>query len=455
MGGILLVEDDKNLRELLKKKIIATGRPTEAVGTGEEARALIENKSFDVVVIDVRLPDVDGIEIVREFSEKFGTKFIVITGYGDVNTAVKAMKNGAYDFIQKPFSFEILEVSIEKALKEKRLEDENKTLKKILKGKGEEFMLETRSRRFKELLATAERVAKTDANVLIRGETGTGKEVLARYLHDISPRREKPFVIVDCTSIPEHLFESELFGYEKGAFTGATQKKLGLVEIADGGTIFLDEIGELPLPIQAKLLRFVESRRFRRVGGLREIEVDVRIVSATNRDLYTMAAAGEFREDLLYRLNTIELEVPPLRERKEDIPLLVMHFLKRFKKKVKEETLNKMMSMNWRGNIRELRNTLERAALLSKDEYIDESLCLSLPPSGGCIENVFEELPDLRELEGKYIEFLYKKFDGDIDRIATVLGCSRRTVFRKLRELRKRHADDKDAALPGSAVNVD
>lgn len=455
MGGVLLVEDDKSLRDILKKKIKSAGHPVEATGTGEEARNLIENRSFDVVVIDIRLPDIDGIEIIKEFSEKYGTKFIVITGYGDVNTAVRAMKNGAYDFIQKPFNFEILEVSINKALKEKKLEDENKTLKKILKKRGTEFVLETKSRKFKEILNTLETAAQTDASILLRGETGTGKEVLASYVHEVSPRREKPFVVVDCTSIPEHLFESELFGYEKGAFTGATQKKLGLVEIADGGTLFLDEIGELPLSIQAKLLRFVESRKFRRVGGLREIEVDVRIVSATNRDLYAMAGAGEFREDLLYRLNTIEVEVPPLRERREDIPILVNHFLQKYKKKLREDTLKKLVSMNWKGNIRELKNTIERAAVLSQGEYLDESLCLSVPSAAGCVENVFEELPDLKTLENLYVEFLYKKFEGDIEKIATVLGCSRRTVFRKLRSIREGNGDGKDASLSGRAVHVD
>jgi DNA-binding NtrC family response regulator len=454
MGGILLVEDDKNLREILKRKIKVIGHPTEAVGTGEEAKQLIENKSFDVVVIDIRLPDIDGIEIIKEFSEKFGTKFIVITGYGDVNTAVRAMKNGAYDFIQKPFSFDILEVSIKKALKEKKLEDENKTLKRILKNRGDEFILETKSKRFRELLDTIETVAQSDASILIRGETGTGKEIIARYIHEVSPRRDKPFVVVDCTSIPEHLFESELFGYERGAFTGATQKKLGLVEIADGGTLFLDEIGELPLSIQAKLLRFVESRKFRRVGGLREIEVDIRILSATNRDLYAMANAGEFRQDLLYRLNTIEIEVPPLRERKEDIPILVKHFLRKYKKKIRENTLEKLKEMSWKGNIRELKNTIERAVVLSRGEYIDESLCLGINTVEGCAESIFEQLPDLKSLERAYLEFLYKKFDGDVDKIATVLGCSRRTVFRKLKSLRNGNGNPKEATLPGEAINL-
>ncbi len=454
MGGILLVEDDKNLRELLKRKIKTIGHPTEAVGTGEEAKSLIENRSFDVVVIDIRLPDIDGIEIIKEFSEKYGTKFIVITGYGDVNTAVRAMKNGAYDFIQKPFSFDILEVSIKKALKEKKLEDENKTLKKILKDRGDEFILETRSQKFKDLLSTIETVAQSDASILIRGETGTGKEVIARYIHEVSPRRDRPFVVVDCTSIPEHLFESELFGYERGAFTGATQKKLGLVEIADGGTLFLDEIGELPLSIQAKLLRFVESRKFRRVGGLREIEVNIRIVSATNRDLHSMANSGEFRQDLLYRLNTIELEVPPLRERKEDIPILVKHFLRKFRKRIREETLEKLKEMSWRGNIRELKNTIERAVVLSKGEFIDEALCLSVSAGEGCAESIFEQLPDLKSLERAYLEFLYRKFDGDIDRIATVLGCSRRTVFRKLKVIRDGNGDLKDTPLSRKAINL-
>lgn len=445
MSCILLVEDDKSLRYLIKKKLEEKNFVVEEAEEGEEAIRKLKEKCYDVVLLDIKLPDMDGLEILKEFSNA-ETKFIVITGYGDVRTAITAVKYGAYDFIPKPFNFDLLEVSIEKALKEKKLEEENKALKSFLFKKEENYFLETRNPKFKEVLETAKRVAPTDLPVLIRGETGVGKEVLARYIHAISDRRDKPFVVVDCTTIPEHLFESELFGYEKGAFTGATQRKIGLVELANRGTLFLDEIGDMPLSIQSKLLRFVETKRFRRVGGLKDLEVDVRIISATNKNLEQLIAEGKFREDLYYRINAVELEIPPLRERKEDIPLLVEFFLKRFGKKISQQALAELINYLWEGNVRELKNMIERAAILSTSEYVDEAICLK-KKNISCIENLIAKLPSLEELELMYLEFLYQKFNGDIDAIAKVLGCSRRTVFRKLKSLRERKNNLKDAAL--------
>ena len=454
MGGILVVEDDESLNALIEKKLRKRGFKVDAVRSGKEARELIEKGFYDVILIDIKLTDMNGLDLLREFSGNTNTKFIVITGYGDVSTAVEAMKAGASDFIQKPFSFDILEVSIDKALKEKRLEEENRALKSFLFDKEHEITFETRSPAFKSILQMVEGAARSDINILLRGETGTGKEVLARYIHRISGRRDGPFIVVDCGAIPEHLFESELFGHEKGAYTGATSRKLGLVELADGGTLFLDEIGEIPLPVQAKLLRFVETRRFRRVGGLKENRVDVRIISATNRDLKEMVRRGEFRSDLLYRINTMEVEIPPLRERKEDIPLLVETFLKRYRKKIKKETLRKLMAYDWPGNIRELRNAIERASLLSKGEYIDENLCLPAEERRGvCMEDVFSSMPSLKELELLYTGYLYRKL-GSVDKVAKVLGCSRRTVFRKLRELRERDGDLEGSSLPDFSIDL-
>ncbi len=453
--SILIVEDDESLGRLLEKKLKKKGFRVDFTRSGEKAKELILENSYEVILLDLRLPDIDGLELLRELAPQTSSKFIVITGYGDVNTAVEAMKAGAVDFIQKPFSFDILEVSIQKAIKEKRLEEENKTLKSFLFDRDHEITFETRSPKFKEVLKLVELASQSDINVLLRGETGTGKEIIARYIHKLSPRRDKPFVVVDCTSIPEHLFESELFGHEKGAYTGATQRKLGLVEIANGGTLFLDEIGEVPLQVQAKLLRFVETRSFRRVGGLKEIKVDVRIISATNRNLEEMVRKGEFRSDLLYRINTMEIEIPPLRERKEDIPILVNVFLKKFKKKISERALEMLMNYDWPGNIRELRNTIEKASILARGEYIDSYICLPKMNwrKEGNFEQIFEDLPTLEELELRYIEFLYKKFRS-ADKIARILGCSRRTVFRKLKKLRERNGDLKGSSLSGSAVNI-
>jgi len=453
-GSVLIVEDDESLSRLIAKKLKGKGFRVDSVRKGEEAEQLLKEKNYEVSLLDIKLLDMNGLDLLRRMAPVTSTKFIVITGYGDVNTAVESMKAGASDFIQKPFSFEILEVSIEKAIKEKRLEEENRALKSFLFDRDHEIIFETNSSRFKSTLEMVENVAQSDINVLIRGETGTGKEIIARYIHKLSDRRDKPFIVVDCSAIPEHLFESELFGHEKGAYTGATQRKLGLVELANGGTLFLDEIGEIPLTMQSKLLRFVETRSFRRIGGLREIKVNVRIVSATNRDLNEMVRKGEFRSDLLYRINTVELEIPPLRERKEDIPLLAEVFLKRFRKKVRPETMKLLTSYHWPGNIRELRNAIERASLMSRGEYVDEHLCF--PSSADrefCLESVFSSMPSLKELELMYIDFLHRKL-GSVDRVAEALGCSRRTVFRKLKELRERNGDLKGASHAGGAPDI-
>ncbi len=454
MGRILLVEDDESLSRILERKLREKGFKVERVSTGAEARELIGTRAYDVVLLDIRLGDMNGLDLIKEFSGSVQAKFIVITGYGDVRTAVEAMRSGATDFIQKPFSFDILEVSIDRALKEKRLEEENRALRSILLEKDQEVLLETKSPKFREVLETAEKVARSDVNVLLRGETGTGKEVIARYIHRMSPRREGPFIVVDCSSIPEHLFESELFGHEKGAYTGAVQRKMGLVELADGGTLFLDEIGDVPLHVQPKLLRFVETRSFRRVGGLKEIKVNVRIISATNRNLEEMVAKGDFRSDLLYRLNVVEINVPPLRERKEDIPLLAEFFLSRYKKKIRKSTLRDLMSYHWPGNIRELKNTMERAALLSKGEFVDENVCLRPEGNNFCPEEMFSKLPSLEDLELMYVEYLYRRL-GSVSKVAEVLGCSRRTVFRKMRKLRERNGDPEKGPFSGSAPDVD
>ncbi len=456
MSGILLVEDEVGFRDLLHRKLQERGFRVESTGSIEKARDLLKERNYEVVLLDIRLSDGDGLNILREFSSAVSSKFIVITGFGDVQTAVEAMKAGATDFLQKPFSFEILEVSIKKAIKEKRLEEENKALRNFLFEREGDIFLESRSERFLQVLELVNKSSQTDMNILLRGETGTGKEVLARYIHRMSPRREKPFIVVDCGAIPEHLFESELFGHEKGAYTGATNRKIGLVELADGGTLFLDEIGEVPKSVQPKLLRFVETRKLRRVGGLKEISVDVRIISATNRDLEEMVRKGEFRSDLLYRINTLEISLPPLRERKEDIEPLVMFFLKRYRKKLSQRAMRELVSYSWPGNIRELKNAIERACLLARGEFVDDFLCLPRTSNNRKHEGVseiFDSLPSLKELEGLYVRYLYDRF-GNVSKVAQVLGCSRRTVFRKLRELRDGKVNPKCGSLSGSAEDV-
>lgn len=394
----------------------------------------IHKHAYDVILLDLKLPDLSGVDSIRMVKENTEAKVIVITGYGDIKTAVEAMRSGASDFIQKPFNLDILEISIKRAVKEKITEEENLALKGILK-KDVAYTFDTKNEKFKQLLSLCKKYAKTDANILIVGETGTGKEVIARYIHGLSDRRDKPFLVVECTSIPSEIFESELFGHEKGAFTGATTKKEGLVEMARGGTIFLDEVGDIPYHLQSKLLRFIETKSFRRVGGLREITTDVRIISATNKNLKELIDKGLFRDDLFYRLSTIMVEVPPLRERKEDIPILANFFCSRWRKKIGEKAIKHLIEYNWKGNIRELKNTIERACILADEEYIDNYLFINPESKKSCGE-LFEELPNLRTLEAKYIAMLVERF-GDLDKVSKILGCSKRTLYRKLKHLKE------------------
>ncbi|MEZ0361127.1 MAG: sigma-54 dependent transcriptional regulator, partial [Hydrogenobacter sp.] len=376
MVSLLLVEDDVSLRQALTKALSKAHYNCRGVGSLEEALKALLEESYDIVLLDLKLPDAEGPQVVKRVKEVSEAKIIVITGYGDIKTAVESIKAGAYDFIQKPFNLDILEADIKRAIKEKLTEEENLTLKELIK-KGMDYTFDTKSPKFAEVLSLCERYAKTDTNMLIIGETGTGKEVLARYIHGLSHRREKPFLVVECTSIPPELFESELFGHEKGAFTGASHRKKGLVEMAKGGTLFLDEVGELPQHIQPKLLRFIETKRFRRVGSVKKEFADVRIISATNRDLKALCEKGQFREDLYYRLSILELRLLPLRERREDIPILVNFFLSRWNKKISTEAMEMLKNYPWKGNIRELKNLLERACILADGDFVDDYLFIS------------------------------------------------------------------------------
>ncbi|MCY0867295.1 MAG: sigma-54 dependent transcriptional regulator [Aquificaceae bacterium] len=431
---LLVVEDDVDFRKALVKALSQSGYSCDSVGTLRECMEKIHKHAYDIILLDLKLPDLSGVDALKMVKENTEAKVIVITGYGDIKTAVEAMRSGASDFIQKPFNLDILEISIKRAVKEKITEEENLALKGILK-KDVAYTFDTKNEKFKQLLSLCKKYAKTDANILIVGETGTGKEVIARYIHGLSDRRDKPFLVVECTSIPSEIFESELFGHEKGAFTGATTKKEGLVEMARGGTLFLDEVGDIPYHLQSKLLRFIETKSFRRVGGLREITTDVRIISATNKDLKELIDKGLFRDDLFYRLSTLVVEVPPLRERKEDIPILANFFCSRWRKKIGEKAIKHLMEYDWKGNIRELKNTIERACILADGECIDNYLLIN-PESKKSCEELFEELPDLRTLEAKYIAMLIERF-GDLDKVSKILGCSKRTLYRKLKRLKE------------------
>ncbi len=369
----LIVDDEKNIREILSIILSEFGFDIEEAGTFEEAKSLIENNYYDFALFDLKLPDGTGIDLLRLIKEKNPkAEVVMMTAFASSDTAVEAIKIGAYDYISKPFDINEVRLIIRNVKNKIELEY------KIAESKEEKFSnLIGKSPAIQIVKETIEKIAPYDINVLITGESGTGKEVVAKTIHSLSRRKNRPFVAINCASLPADLLESELFGYKKGAFTGATSDKKGLIEEANGGTLFLDEIGEMPMSLQAKLLRFLEERKIRPLGSLREVEVDVRIISATNRNLEEEIKKGNFREDLYYRLSTIIIRVPPLRERKEDIPLLAEYFLKEFQEKynkhftkISPDFLTFLTNHEFKGNIRELRNLLEKAVILSEGEEL-------------------------------------------------------------------------------------
>ena len=418
--SILIVDDEENIRTYLGRSLNKAGFEVDTAQYGKEAINLLLQKHLDVVLLDLNLPDLNGLEVLREL-KKIDTDSIVIiiTAYGDINSAVEAMRLGAYDYLTKPFDPEDIEIVINKALKIAGLEDRIKLLERQV-DRYHYGELVTRSKKMHELLGFVDEIAGTSATVIIYGETGTGKELIASLIHKKSKRVNKPFVTIDCTSLPENLLESELFGHERGAFTGAVGLKKGLFEIADGGTVFLDEIGELPSILQAKILRVLESKSFRRVGGEKYIDTDVRIVAATNRDLKKLVEEGRFRSDLFYRLNVVPLRLSPLRERKEDIFPLIEYFVEIFNKKigrnvsnVTNEALRLLIDYDWPGNIRELRNVLEHMLIRTKGKVIPVdslpneirvSARQSYPLSEPFVEFDPEDLPPYRETKKKLIE---------------------------------------------------
>jgi two-component system response regulator PilR (NtrC family) len=387
---ILVVDDEESMREFLCILLQRDGHKVEAVGDGQQAVARLKDCSYDLIVSDIKMPKLDGfalLEYVRERSP--ATAIIMITAFSTTEQAVDAMKKGAYDYITKPFKNEEIRLVVENALERLDLRRENLQLKKELDERYSFANIIGKSKPMQEVYDLIEKVAASKVNVLVTGESGTGKELVAKAIHYNSDRHDKPFVAINCGAIPENLLESELFGHEKGAFTGAVQQKAGLFEVADGGTLFLDEIAELPPLMQVKLLRVLQEHEFRRVGGTRNLKVDVRLVAATNKDLGEAVAAEVFREDLYYRLNVIQIALPPLRERREDIPLLVEHFLEKLTgqtgRQAPDSVMRKLLDYNWPGNIRELENAIERCVVLSRDKELCES---GLPKHMcGCSEN--------------------------------------------------------------------
>ena len=413
---ILVADDEKSMREFLEIMLKKEGYKVTLASNGEEVMKLIEKDIFDLALVDIRMPRQDGISVLKRIkSISPETVVIVITAYASADTAIKAMKEGAYDYITKPFKIDEIKLIIQNALEKKHLQKENLLLKQVVRDRYHFENIIGQSSRMLELYDLLEKVAPTKTNILITGESGTGKELVAKAIHYNSPRKDKPFVTLNCGAIPESLIESELFGHMRGAFTDAISTKKGLFEVADEGTIFLDEISELPLMMQVKLLRVLQDGEFKRVGGTEDIRVDVRIISATNKNLEEAVREKQFREDLFYRLNVIQVKIPSLRERKEDIPLLTSHFLKRYSEElgkqisqISPEALRVLVQYDYPGNVRELQNIIERAMALETSQeltaqnlssYIEEqlpnkkrALDLEIPSEGVDLEKIVEDV---------------------------------------------------------------
>jgi len=440
---VLVADDENNLRDLIVRELSRRGLDTEGVADGEQALYRIRDGAYDVVVLDMKMPKKEGIEVLRELQEiPEHPQVIVMTGFQEVATAVEAMKLGAYDYLTKPTKIEELEVLVRKAAEKGQLLRDNLALRAHAPGAGPYGGIITRSARMHDVLRMVERVAPTESSVLVLGESGTGKELVARAIHERSTRAERPFVPIHCGALPREVLESELFGHEKGAFTGAVNAKPGLIELADGGTLLLDEIGDMEPDSQVKLLRVLETGTFFRVGGTRPRRVDIRLVAATNRDLTAAMKSGQFREDLFYRINTITVLLPPLRDRREDIGLLAQHFLETNatygKKRLHPLAMTALEAYGWPGNVRELLHVIERGVILCKGDEITPS---DLPPeiAGAAVGGAAASLPPgasaaptLEAMERQHIVATLRQVSGHRGKAASLLGIDPKTLYRKI-----------------------
>ena len=444
---ILVIEDGQSQREMLKDFLAREGHNCQEAESGELGIAAVQAGHFDLILLDYKMPGMDGMAVLKSIKAiNPEIDVVIITAYGTIETAVEAMKAGAIDYITKPIEFDELLLLIEHVAERRTLIRENELMRRELQEKGiTSDKIIYRSAPMRELINMAGRVANSRASVLLQGESGTGKELLARLIHQSGRRSQKPFVAINCGALPETLLESELFGHEKGAFTGAALRRIGRFEEADGGTLFLDEIGEVAQTVQIKLLRFLQEREFQRLGGNLSITADVRIISATNRDLATRVKEGFFREDLFYRLNVVVMSLPPLRKRKEDIPLLIEHFLRKYAQAnnkrmegLTSEAQDMLLKYDYPGNVRELENILERAVVIARDDLIaledlpfrdtDLSEYAAMKTEGGVLRQALDDL------ERKMITSAMAKADNHQTKAAEILGLSERMLRYKLKK---------------------
>lgn len=442
-ANILVIDDEESMRDSCRQALLRDENRVEVAEDGVKGLAILEKESFDLVILDLKMPGLSGMEVLKKIKEEDPeVVVVVITGYATVESAVEAMKAGAYDFIPKPFTPDSLRMISKRALEKRKLLLENVFLRAELKGRFGAEVVVGRGSLMREVEELVRKVAPSDSTVLISGETGTGKELIARAIHSRSSRKDKPFVVVDCGGLAESLFESELFGHVKGSFTGATETKYGRFEVANDGTVFLDEIGNISMNIQTKLLRVLQEREITRVGSSQVIKVDVRIIAATNKDLLKCVKEQTFRDDLFYRLSVVPIVLPPLRERREDIPLLASHFLRKHNVKkekgvtaISERAMKVLTEYDWPGNVRELENVVERAVVLTKSGVIEPDdlwyyeLGSKTPSSSDA-----DETKSLTDVEKEHIIRTLEALHGHIGKASEVLGIDRKTLRLKLRK---------------------
>ena len=443
-ANILVIDDDEAIRDSCSQVFEKDGNTVKTAKDGTEGLKLFKKEFFHVVLLDLKLPGVEGMVVLSRIKEENPeTPVIIITGYASIESAVEAVKRGASDYLPKPFTSEQLRVIVKKAMDNRKILLENIYLREELEKKSEFDMVVGKSKAMEKVLDMVKRISSSDSTVLITGESGTGKELLAREIHNHCPRKKAPFVVVDCGALVETLFESELFGHVKGSFTGAHETKHGRFEVANGGTIFLDEISGIGLNIQAKLLRVIQEREVTRVGSTKLLKVDVRILAATNENLADLVRKGKFREELFYRLSVVPVHLPPLRERKEDIPLLVEHFLQKYNRRAKKKINSispkvekALMEYNWPGNIRELENTIERAVVLSEGNEIEleDLIYHGISTTTSLFHPVRGKYHALDNIEKEYIKTVLLTQQGNKSKTAKILGIDRKTLLAKIKK---------------------